>query len=224
VKDATPGAADARARGPPRADAGPGADGQPTRGAADDGRLVDDSLRAARIVDRAGYAYVIHPLTDGVPRVDPALVTAWCDWAHAQDDVLAGATVLLAPEAMGVPLAVALSLRSGLPYLIVRKRAYDLPGETIVYCETGYSRTCLYLNGLRREDRVVIVDDILSTGGTMQAIVSALADQGIAVQGALVFAVKGDGRAALQARLGVPVRVMRRIAVADGTVKIVAEE
>lgn len=184
------------------------------------GGAVDDSLRRATIMDRDGYPYIVHPLTDGVPRSDPALIEAWCEWAVGHGDVLADATVLLAPEAMGIPLAVALSLRTRIPYLVVRKRSYGLPGETVAYCETGYSSTCLYLNGLRPGDRVVVIDDILSTGGTMHALVTSLREQGIAVQGALVFAEKGSRADGLSARLGVPIRVMRRVRVADGTVEV----
>ena len=57
-------------------------------------------------------------------------------------------------EAMGIPLASALSLDMGIPFTIIRKREYGLPGEVSVEQVTGYSKSKLYINGLteRRYD------------------------------------------------------------------------
>jgi len=180
---------------------------------------IDESLATCPVVDRDGYAYLIHPLADGIPRVDPALLEEWTDWAAAQD-LLAGATVLLAPEAMGIPLAAALSLRTGIPYLVVRKRQYDLDGEEVAYCETGYGQSCLYVNGLEPDDRVVLVDDVFSTGGTLDALLSTLAHMDVAVAGTLLFIDKGTRRAALEERHEAPIRAMRTVTVEAGRVHV----
>ena len=43
-------------------------------------------------------------------------------------------------EAMGIHLATALSLETGIPFVVVRKRQYGLPGEVAVHQTTGYSQ------------------------------------------------------------------------------------
>jgi adenine phosphoribosyltransferase len=182
--------------------------------------LVDRSLETAQVMDRKGYPYLIHPLIDGVPRVEPALLQAWLDWATSQDDLLGQATVLLAPEAMGLPLAAPLSLATGLPYVVVRKRKYELPGEQVAYCETGYGESCLHLNDIKPEDKVLVVDDVLSTGGTLNAILATIVAAGATPVGALVFLDKGRVHSVIQERHGVPVRVMRTIRLEDGKVRI----
>ncbi len=185
--------------------------------------VVDASLEAAPVVDRDGYAYVIHPLTDGVPRCEPAILRAWVDWARQQVARLELApTVLLAPEAMALPLAAALALEMDLPYLVVRKRAYGLPGERVVGARTGYSTSRLHLNDIRSDDRVLILDDVLSTGGTMDAILAALHEHAT-VEGVLVFLDKGLRRFELSARHGTPVVAMRTIDVTEGRVKVTGE-
>jgi adenine phosphoribosyltransferase len=52
-------------------------------------------------------------------------------------------------EAMGIPLATALSLKLKIPFVIIRKRTYGLPGEIDVEQITGYSKSKLYINGLK---------------------------------------------------------------------------
>ncbi|HEX9710498.1 MAG TPA: adenine phosphoribosyltransferase, partial [Candidatus Thermoplasmatota archaeon] len=64
---------------------------------------MDESLAKATVMDRNGYPYLVHPLTDGVPRCPPELLAAWVEWAAAQAEAQ-DATLLLAPEAMGLPL------------------------------------------------------------------------------------------------------------------------
>lgn len=182
--------------------------------------LVDRSLETARVMDRKGYPYVVHPLIDGVPRVDPALLKAWVDWASSQQDLLGKATVLLAPEAMGLPLAAPLSLATGVPYLVVRKRKYGLPGEEVAYCETGYGENCLHINDVQPGDKVLLVDDVMSTGGTLDGLLATLAGKQVEAVGALVFLDKGRVRTVLEERHDVPIRVMRTITVEDGKVRI----
>ncbi len=176
--------------------------------------MIDDSLRNAPVIHKGDYPYLIHPLTDGVPRCPPALLREWMDWATAQQDILEGATVLLAPEAMALPLATAISLATEIPALVVRKRSYGLPGESVVHAETGYAGSVLHLNDIRPDDRVVVIDDVLSTGGTLESILFAL-QEFCEVQGTLVFIDKGDAAARIEEQYGPPVRVMRRVHVTD---------
>jgi adenine phosphoribosyltransferase len=138
-----------------------------------------------------------------------------------QSDLTDKATLLLAPEAMGLPLAAPLSMALGKPYVVARKRKYDLPGEEVAYCETGYGQNCLHLNDLWPDDRVLVVDDVLSTGGTLNGILTALKTMRVPVAGALVFLDKGNSRERLERQHGAPIRCMRRIRVAAGKVELV---
>jgi len=182
---------------------------------------VDESLRDAKVIDRNGYPYLIHPLMDGVPRVEPALLQAWTDWAVAQQDLVGGATLLLAPEAMGLPLVAPLSLATGVPYVVVRKRQYGLPGEAVAHGKTGYGASGLHINDVRPGDKVLLVDDVLSTGGTLDALLTTLKSLGATVVGVLVFIDKGTARTRLEKRHGAAIRAMRAIAIENQKVRIV---
>lgn len=172
----------------------------------------DPLLAAAEVTDRHGYPYIVHPLMDGVPRVPPALLQMWVDWAKAQPAVQQ-ATVLLAPEAMALPLVAPLSLATGLPYVIARKRVYNRAGEKQVASKTGYGMSTLYVNDLHRGDRVLVIDDVLSTGSTLEGLLAAIHACHAKTIGALVFIDKGDARADLAQRTGVPITAMRSVRV-----------
>lgn len=175
----------------------------------------DDILDAAEVTDRHGYPYVVHPLMDGVPRVQPDLLRAWTAWAFEQAPIRQ-ATVLLAPEAMALPLVAPLALETGLPYVVARKRVYNRPGEKAVASKTGYGMSSLYVNDVGRGDRVLVVDDVLSTGSTLGGVMDAVKACGATVVGALVFLDKGEARQALQDKHKVPIVAMRSVHVEKG--------
>jgi adenine phosphoribosyltransferase len=135
-------------------------------------RLVD-SLETCPIVKRGEYNYFIHPVTDGVPIVDPALLReVGCAMVKVLD--LNNVNKIVVAEAMGIHIGTVVSLMTDIPLNIVRKREYKLPGEIAVHQATGYSKGELYLNGIETGDRVVVVDDVVSTGGTLRALIQAL--------------------------------------------------
>jgi adenine phosphoribosyltransferase len=180
---------------------------------------LDASLEQALVLDRNGYPYLVHPLLDGVPRCPPALVRAWVDWARRQAPAKR-ATLLLAPEAMALPLVAPLALALDLPYVVVRKRKYGLPGEQIAYAETGYGDSALHVNGVEPGDKVLVVDNVLSTGGTLGALLATLESMGAEAVGVLVALDKGSARPRLEDRHNVPIHALRTIRVESGKVRI----
>ncbi|HEX2021281.1 MAG TPA: hypoxanthine/guanine phosphoribosyltransferase [Candidatus Thermoplasmatota archaeon] len=185
------------------------------------GDLLRKSLENAAVVDFGGYSYFVHPLTDGIPEIDPALLREVVEEAVAVADVDVDRIVTV--EAMGIPLATALSLRTGIPVSVVRKRKYGLPGEREIGQETGYSKGHLYLNGLHPGDRVLVVDDVISTGGTLDPLLTALHAAGVQVHDVLVLIEKGEGRAEVERKHGLRIRTLAKIEVRDGRVRVLEE-
>lgn len=190
----------------------------PARGVAELGERLAQSLRDAPVIDFGGYQYFVHPLTDGVPPIDPKLLR------EVAQDVLAIADVdvdkIVTVEAMGIPVATAVALATGLPLVIVRKRRYGLPGEREVGQQTGYSKGALYVNGLEPGERVLLIDDVVSTGGTLEPLLRDLQAAGIQVKDIVVIVEKGDGRAHVEKACGVQVKTLARIAVRGGRVHV----
>lgn len=90
--------------------------------------------------------------------------------AHSYD-------VLVTAEAKSIPLAHALSVVTGKPYVILRKAYKPYMGDALqaetLSITTGQPQT-LYLDekdrDMMRGKRVVIIDDVISTGSTLQGM------------------------------------------------------
>ena len=150
------------------------------------------SFEKAPIVKKGGYRYVIHPITDGIPEIKPELLEeVTCEMQKILKSC-GQIDRIVTMEAMGIPLATALSLSMNIPFTIIRKRPYGLPNEVRIEQTTGYSKSKLYLNGLKMGDKIVIVDDVLSTGGTLRAVLSSLKTTGVVVKGVIIAVDKGD--------------------------------
>ena len=180
---------------------------------------VDDelikSVESSTIMSIGDYQYFIHPLSDGVPSIDPKLLDRAADEMISICDF--DCDIIVTAETMGVPITTAISAKLGIPYTIVRKRKYGLPGEVDIAQYTGYSKNSMYINGLKKGDRVVIIDDVLSTGGTMKAIINALKNTiGCEIVDAAVIFGKSDKDEEIFREFGVRVKRLIDARIVDG--------
>lgn len=180
---------------------------------------LHDSLRRAPIVSRGEYSYFIHPISDGVPFLEAELLEEITD--HIIRVANMDVDRILTIEAMGIPIATALSLRTGIPFSIVRKRSYALEGEITIPQRTGYSKGELYVNALKKGDKVLLVDDVISTGGTLLSLLHALKTAGIEVSDTVIVIERGDGAAKLR-EMGFNVKTLVCISVSKDGVHIEA--
>lgn len=155
-------------------------------------RELRASLQAAPVIWKGDYPYFIHPITDGVPRMDPEILRAITNLVMERVD-WSKVDVLLGIEAMGLPLSAPVSMSTGLPLVVARKRAYGLEGEVKIDQSTGYSKGAMYINDLKEGESVAIVDDVLSTGGTLEAVIEGVHRAKARVTNVLAVVEKGEG-------------------------------
>jgi adenine/guanine phosphoribosyltransferase-like PRPP-binding protein len=77
-------------------------------------------------------------------------------------------------EDKGAILVASTSLATGLPFGTARWYPTGFEGEVSVDFEMEYASGKLFLNGIESNDKVIVVDDIISTGGTMLAMIHAV--------------------------------------------------
>jgi adenine phosphoribosyltransferase len=173
------------------------------------------SLLEAPVFKRGEYNYFIHPITDGVPEVRPELIREVTGHIVRIADLEVDKIVTV--EAMGIPIGISLSIICDIPLVIIRKRKYGLPGEIEVSQVTGYSKSQLFLNGINKGDRVIVVDDVISTGGTLLATLQSLKVAGAIVKDVVVVIRRGGGVERLKAE-GYAVKTMVDVEVDESRV------
>ncbi len=176
------------------------------------------SLERSDVVSFGDYQYFVHPITDGIPYMDPQMLDEVLDRMYEVGDFRCD--YIVGAEAMAIPLMVPLSLMTGIPYNVVRKRRYGLPGEVSVRQITGYSEKDLYINGLKDGDRVVIVDDVISTGGTLKAMMKAFRSMGVTVVDIVIVVEKTDQLESLETELGARIKTLVQVDIKDGRVRV----
>ncbi len=182
--------------------------------------LLKQSLIDAPIVKKGGYSYVVHPITDGVPEIKPELLNEVVEEMKKRIEKCGSFDKIVTIEAMGIPIASALSLKMKVPFVIIRKRSYGLSDEISVEQTTGYSKSKLYINGLEKGDRIIIVDDVLSTGGTLSAIISTLKNLGVMIKGIFIVVDKGNATKKIIEKFKIKIDILAYIDIVDEKVVI----
>ncbi|MCS7056271.1 MAG: phosphoribosyltransferase family protein [Thermoflexales bacterium] len=111
----------------------------------------------------------------------------------------AGVDYLVTAEAKSIPLAHALSVESGLPYIVLRKSHKPYMGDALsaetLSITTNKPQT-LFLDEKDREaikgKKVVLVDDVISTGSTLQGMRLIMQKAGAEVVAEAAIFTEGD--------------------------------
>ncbi|WP_316755195.1 adenine phosphoribosyltransferase [Streptomyces herbicida] len=175
-----------------------------------------EELLLSRIRDVADYPEPGVMFKDITPLLaDPAAFTALTD-ALAEIGGNTGATKVVGLEARGFILGAPVAVRAGLGFIPVRK-AGKLPGATLRQAydlEYGSAEIEVHAEDLTSGDRVLIVDDVLATGGTAEAAIQLIHRAGAEVAGVAVLMELGflDGRSRLEGALdGAPLEALLQI-------------
>ncbi|MFD8442751.1 adenine phosphoribosyltransferase [Streptomyces globisporus] len=170
-------------------------------------------LLLSRIRDVADYPKPGVVFKDITPLLaDPVAFTALTD-ALAELCVRHDATKIVGLEARGFILAAPVAVRAGIGFVPVRK-AGKLPGATLSQTyelEYGSAEIEIHAEDLEADDRVMVIDDVLATGGTAEASLDLIRRAGAQVAGVAVLMELGflAGRARLDPALaGIPLEAL----------------
>lgn len=119
--------------------------------------------------------------------------------ADALAERLPKADALVTPEVKAIPLAHALSVRLGIPYVVARKilKPYMVGSISaeVVSITTGQPQT-LYVDGkdldLLRGNKVILVDDVVSTGSTLKGLHILMEKAGAEIVAEAAVFTEGD--------------------------------
>lgn len=96
-----------------------------------------------------------------------------------------GATIIVGPEARGFIFGCPVATNLGIGFAPIRKPG-KLPRKTLEEkydLEYGSNTLCIHADALKPGDKVIIIDDLLATGGTVKATINLCEKLGAEVVG-----------------------------------------
>ncbi len=96
-----------------------------------------------------------------------------------------GITKIVCIDARGFIFGTAIALKMGVPFVLARKKG-KLPEKTIGHTyslEYGEATVEMHLDDIKESDTILVVDDLLATGGTVNAVVDIVEKLGGKVHG-----------------------------------------
>lgn len=182
--------------------------------------ILRDVYENARVIRSGKHLTTVNELCDQVPALRPETLRAAV--TEALKFGTFGANKVLSEEDKGAPIATAMSLALDLPLCMARWYPYHIEGQIKVDIASEYFSGSLYMNGINRGDKVLIIDDTLSTGGTMVALIEAVKKAGADVVGAIAIIEKvaNEGHDLVWLKTGVDVKTCMQIEVTELGVKV----
>ncbi|MGY2289664.1 adenine phosphoribosyltransferase [Pseudomonas sp. SDO528_S397] len=184
--------------------------------------LLEEIYRRAKVVNSGRALTTVNEFTDQLPALRPEVLIEVAQKIVRVMDL--SVNKIVTEEDKGTALATTVSLLTGIPMAIARWYPYSLDGvnELWVDLKSEYFDGRLYLNGIDAGDRVAIIDDTLSTGGAVVALVEAVRAGGGEVFDVVcaVEKVGNNGSLNVKSKTGIEVKVIMKIAVDEEGVKV----
>ncbi|UCE13452.1 MAG: adenine phosphoribosyltransferase [Candidatus Heimdallarchaeota archaeon] len=186
-------------------------------------KLLRSALDGKPLYKIGKFNFILNSLTEQVPATTPQLLeeaaTAVLDHMEIESY-----DKLITEEDKGAILVAAVSLKSGLPFGLARWYPNQLADQvsSIFSCEY-LSKGTLYICGINRGDRVCIIDDIISTGGTLIGMIKAIRKIGAEIADVIVIGekIEYNGVESVLQETGLEVKTLLRISVSGDVSKVI---
>lgn len=185
--------------------------------------LLKEVYENANVVSSGSHFTTVNEFTDQIPALRPSVL-----WEAALEVVKAvdfsKATKIVTEEDKGAPLATAVSLITGLPLAMARWYPYDLSSASpiTVDIQSEYFTGTLFLNGIEKDDNVVIVDDTISTGGALISLIEAINRSGATIEDVICVIEKdgNNGKERVKLATDMNVKTIQKIRVSKDKVEV----
>lgn len=188
-------------------------------------KLLKNSLENAPVIKKGKYEYFVNPLQGVSPPLKPELLREVAIGLVKRVDL--DVDFIVGIEAMGIHLSAILSQITDIPTIILRKKKFGLPGEVEATIEKSYRRVAggeeekFYINSLKRGDKALIVDDVISSGGSLVAVIKSLEKIGVNIKDVAVVMKRGNkGSERVKKETGYEVKALSNIKIEGGKVHI----
>ena len=152
-------------------------------------KQIVQAYRRSRVVERKWhgrgvkrvYRYIVNPLTENIPPPD----LLWAEWIANTIHKQTGDNIdqVVTAESLGLPIAQLVASLKGKPLAVVRKRNFYDKSSLLAKARyaSGFEHGAYWIYGVSEGDKVLIIDDAISTGGTLAALVYALQKKDVTI-------------------------------------------
>ncbi len=152
-------------------------------------------------------------ITDNIPPLHPDLTRAVCLLSELHLTDVPRATLGVGEEDRGAMIISDVLYHHHLPRTLARWTPTGAPGEIAVPLANEYiqeGNVNIYLNGVQPNDRILLVDDLISTGGTLVSLVAAIRRVGAEILEVFTVGEKSEngGREKLWQATGLRVKTL----------------
>ncbi len=187
--------------------------------------LLKVALENAKVIKMGKYDYFVNPIQAISPPLKPELLREIVKRIIKIADF--DVDRILTIEAMGIHVSTLVSATTDISLLIARKKKFGLPGELEIEVKKSYRKIAggmkvekFYVNSIDKGDKVLIIDDVISTGGTIIGLVRGLIKKGVIVKDIVVVMNRGNGPQRVKNKTGCNVKTLANIEIIEGKVKI----
>lgn len=187
-------------------------------------KLLKDALEHAPVTQRGKYTYFVNPLQGVAPPLKPALLQEVAKGIIRIADL--DVDYIVTAEVMGIHISALISHLTKIPLVIIRKRKFGLEGEVEVPVErsyrqaTGEKEEVFYINSIKKGDRVLLIDDVMSDGGTTISLIKGLTKIGAVVKDTVIVMNRGNGPERVKKETEHTVKTLADIDVRNGRVRV----
>src|SRR6266446_7514591 len=176
-----------------------------------------DGRPTTQVIGTGGRSFEFFPtaITDNIPPLEPRLSYAVCRLSRFHLEHVAEATLGVGEEDRGAMIISDILLSHNLARTLARWTPTGAPGEIRVPLANEYVQEGsveIYLNGVTAADRVILVDDLISTGGTLVSLVRAIRQSGAEILEICTIGEKSEngGREHLFRETGLTIKTLLR--------------
>lgn len=139
-------------------------------------RVSDPFYNVPVVVNKSlAYPYCFWQLTDFVPLMTPDVIEDMADLIVREANFGRADVIVSEADRGGAPLAVAVSRRTGKPFVLASWTT-QVDSQVSDCTSVGFSgQGRFFISGVKNGERVIFIDDMLSSGGTGAGILESLA-------------------------------------------------
>lgn len=170
------------------------------------------SARNVRLIKNSDvtYDFKLYPFGERGTYIDPALLREITDnLAASITEHFPGFDYIVTPEPGGHTWGMLTAYKLEKPINILRLSTEKYEEFKIsIRRETAYNENYIYFDGFRPNDRVLLLDDVISSGATIRCIMNQLKEMQVEVVGVQAILAKGAHYKKLGQDYGIPVKFL----------------